>query len=61
MEIHGVKQELIIPCKLDIQDNIVTITSEFDISLSDFNIKIPKIVNQKISNNILINVDALLK
>ena len=58
LTIHGVPQERIIKSSLKVQDNIFYLTSKFTILLSEHNITIPKIVYQKIAEEITIDVDA---
>lgn len=52
LEIHGQKQSRIIRSKITIRDKSMTIEAEFMVPLEDHNISIPKIVNQKIANQI---------
>jgi hypothetical protein len=58
LNIHGVSQERIIKCSLHIQNGILFISSRFTVLLSDHNIMIPRIVYQKIAEEITIDVDA---
>lgn len=59
--IHGTGKEQIVKVKMVVKDQAVNVESKFDIPLSDYNIKIPKIVNQKIAPVINVEVKALLK
>lgn len=59
LKIHGIEQERIIKSHIICKDGKATIRSDFSILLSDYNIKIPKIVNNKVSNNIDITVEAI--
>src|SRR6478609_1484216 len=52
LDIHGEKQTRIIKCKVTIKNNTATLDSRFLVPLIDHNIKIPKIVNQKIATEI---------
>jgi YceI-like domain len=61
LNIHGVAQERIIKCNLEIKDNKAHVTANFSIKLADHNISIPKIVYQKIAEEIYVTVDATLK
>jgi len=54
--VHGVSQERIIPCKLIVANEKLTITSNFTVFLDDHNIKIPAIVNQKIAEEISVTI-----
>jgi polyisoprenoid-binding protein YceI len=59
--IHGVEKEKIVKVKMTIKDKEITIETEFEVPLEDHNIKIPKVVNQKIASVILVEVKANLK
>ncbi len=61
LEIHGIKQERIIKSKLKIQNEQVSIQSFFSILLEEHDIRIPKIVHQKISELIYVQINAILK
>lgn len=54
--VHGVTQERIIPCKLIISNEKLTVTSNFSVFLADHNIKIPSVVNQKIAEEITVSI-----
>ncbi len=58
LDIHGIKQERIIPCELQIEEDQVLVSSAFYIPLKDHNISIPKIVHQKIAEEILVEIKA---
>lgn len=58
LKIHGVEQERIIKCELAIQENRVHIESDFTVQLSDHNIRIPRVVHEKIATEIKVNVKA---
>lgn len=60
LDIHGVKSERIIPCTLTIDDNSIRVTSEFFVLLSDHDITVPKVVRQKIAEQIKVDVNAVL-
>jgi len=59
--IHGTEVEKIVKVKLNIKGQEVTIDTNFEVPLQDHNIKIPKVVNQKIASIILVEVKATLK
>ncbi|MEO7987957.1 MAG: YceI family protein [Chryseolinea sp.] len=52
LDIHGVKQTRIIKSSLTVSGGKVSITSKFNLPLSDHDITIPKIVGQKIATEI---------
>jgi polyisoprenoid-binding protein YceI len=59
--IHGIAKEKIVKTKIVVKDQQIFVEAMFDIPLEDFNIKVPKIVNQKIAPIILVAVKATLK
>jgi len=59
--IHGKEQERIIKSQLEIKKGVLRIKASFDVPLTDHDISIPKIVNQKIAEEINISVSAELK
>jgi polyisoprenoid-binding protein YceI len=59
--IHGVEKEKIIKVKLVIKDGQVDAESEFEVPLNDHDIKVPKIVNQKIASVIMVQFKGTLK
>jgi hypothetical protein len=63
LDIHGLKQTRIIKSKLTISGGKLTIESKFGLPLSDHNIVIPTIVNQKIATEIevIFSVSMILK
>jgi hypothetical protein len=60
LNIHGVKSERIIKATVEINKDEILIKSSFSINLQDHNIKIPRIVFQKIAPDILVNIEAVL-
>ncbi|MES2681191.1 MAG: YceI family protein [Bacteroidota bacterium] len=59
--IHGTEKEKLVKVKITIKDKEVTIETNFEVPLEDHNIKIPKVVNQKIASVIMVDVKATLK
>lgn len=59
--IHGVEKEKIIKVKITIKGNAIDIETSFEVPLEDHNIKIPKVVNQKIASVIMVEVKGALK
>jgi hypothetical protein len=58
---HGVKKELDkIPFVVEFFDDYIKITGEFALNISDFNIKVPKIVKSKIPSKMYVYVDMNL-
>ena len=50
LNIHGSEKERIIAGMVKVNGDKITVTSNFDVPLSDHDISIPKIVNQKIAD-----------
>jgi polyisoprenoid-binding protein YceI len=60
-KIHGITKEQIIKVNMTVKDAMIDAESKFEILLSDYDIKIPKIVHQKIASVITVEVKARLK
>ncbi len=59
---HGVVQERIIKCSITVKaDGSMQLTSDFSVLLDDHNIKIPSVVNQKIAEEIQVQLKLDLK
>ncbi len=58
LDLHGVKQERIIKCLINVEDSNVKASSEFNVTLADHNISIPKLVYQKIAEEILVKISV---
>jgi len=58
LNIHGIEQERIIRSTLNIQNNKLTIKSNFSVLLQEHNITIPKVVQQKIAEEIYVTIEA---
>jgi len=58
LDIHGVKQERIIDVVITKKGDHYLIVSDFNVPLVDHNIRIPKVVYQKIAENINIKVQG---
>lgn len=61
LTIHGVSQERIIKSDVTVSNKTITIKSSFSVLLSDHNIPIPKVVYQKLANEIKVDVNATLE
>ena len=59
--IHGVEQERILNSQLVLKNGKAFIHSDFTVLLSDHNINIPRIVHQKIAEEIAVTVEAELQ
>ncbi len=60
LKIHGVEQERIIKSRVIIKDSLIHLNSFFTVFLHEHNIVIPKIVQQKIAQEIQVSVRAVL-
>ncbi len=61
-ELHGIKKIETINSVIEVTDEkSIKISAEFKINLSDYNIKIPRIVHKKLSEKIDIQVNAVLQ
>ena len=60
LKIHGVEMERIIRCKIVSKNYHLFIDSHFTILLSDHDIKIPRVVHEKIANEIKVEIKAEL-
>ncbi|MBK9335852.1 MAG: YceI family protein [Lewinellaceae bacterium] len=60
LNIHGVEQERIVKGQLEIKGNKIRIQAKFTVSLADHDIAIPKVVYQKIAEEITVTVEAEL-
>ena len=60
LEIHGVAQERIIKGTIRIIDGKIRLKADFTVHLEDHQIKVPKVVNQKIAESIEVSVTAEL-
>ncbi len=58
LTIHNVSQERIIQSDVTVKKNIITVHSNFTVLLSDHNIPIPQVVNQKLANEIKVEMNA---
>lgn len=61
LSIHGQSQERIIDVIVMMDNNRLKFQSQFEVLLSDYNIDIPNIVKQKISETIEIKVKGILE
>ncbi len=59
--IHGIEKPFKCPGKLMIRDGVVSISSTFDIVISDYGIQVPKVVRENIAKTVKVSVDANLQ
>ncbi len=60
LKIHGLEQERIIRAIVTTRDGKMSVRSDFEVFLADYNIKIPRVVNEKLSPKIDVSVTATL-
>ena len=58
LSIHGVTKKVTAPVSFSVKDGKFSASSVFPISLSDYNINIPEVVRDNISNHIEITVSC---
>jgi hypothetical protein len=58
LNIHGVTKERIIKSQITVKDGVFKVEASFPILLSEYNIAIPKVVQQKIAEEIQILINA---
>ena len=61
LSIHGVDQERIIKSEVTIQKGTIHIGSKFTVLLTDHDIKVPKVVHEKIASEIQVEITADFK
>lgn len=61
LTIHGLEQERIIKAHVSTKKGRMVITSEFTVTLADYNIKIPRVVYDKLAPEISVSVNATLR
>ncbi len=61
LELHGVSNNFQIPLKINISEENINVISNFEITLDDYEIKIPKLLFKNIAETIEIKVNATLK
>lgn len=60
LNLHGIEKERIIKSTLQIKGGVLQIHTSFTVPLADHDITIPKVVYQKIAEEIMVTVDAEL-
>ncbi|MDO6432874.1 YceI family protein [Flavitalea sp. BT771] len=61
LSIHGQTKEVTANGKITVKNGKIQATAEFDVLLSEFNITIPGLVKDKVSDHAKISVDCLLE
>ncbi len=61
LEIHGIRKTRIIPVSLSKKNDLLIFSSRFTLSLGDYEITIPRIVHQKLSDLIEVHVEGTIQ
>lgn len=61
MTIHGVTRDISVPGTITVKGNTATVASKFNVQPSDYDIKIPGMVANKIAEQIEVTVNTILK
>lgn len=61
LNIHGVEQERIIRSTVEVKNGKIYVNSAFTVLLQDHNISIPRIVKQKIAQEIFVQIEAIFQ
>lgn len=61
LELHGQSKEITVPAKLRKVGKDIELTSNFSVNTDDFDIRIPKMVSNKVSKKVNISLDCILK
>jgi len=59
--IHGIEKEIIVKGMIGTSKSTISLSSSFDIIISDFDIEIPRLVRDKISETVKVEVNVTLK
>ncbi len=59
LTLHGITKNIDVPATLQVQNGVLTGTSNFALKPQDFNIKIPSLVREKIAQQISVSVQVL--
>lgn len=62
MDMHGVQKTITIPGTITIQRGIIFLTAKFDVTMADYNIKVPKaILGSNLADHVSITFNAAMK
>jgi polyisoprenoid-binding protein YceI len=61
LTIHGITRDITAPGTVKVENGKIAATSTFNVLVSDYQIKIPAVVKDKISNTIKVTVDCSLE
>lgn len=60
LKVHGKAVDRILKVHVSMQNGLMSISSQFDVQLAAHDIKIPRLVNDKLATEVLVNINALL-
>ncbi|PWU01412.1 MAG: YceI family protein [Bacteroidetes bacterium] len=58
LNVHGIEQERIIKSEIIVRSGSINVQSKFTVLLADHDIKIPKVVEEKLASEIMVEVKA---
>ncbi len=61
LQLHGKVKDITAKARISMSGSGISIVSNFDVNASDFNIVIPSVVKNKVSNKINVQIVAILK
>jgi len=61
MNMHGVEKEIVIDGTITIKGQEISLHSEFNIHIADYNISVPTVVTAKIAEDVKTKIDAVLE
>lgn len=61
LEVHGKTKDVVIPAKIKKTGDDIAIHADFNVTVDDFAIAIPSVVSKKVSKNVAVSFDCLLK
>lgn len=60
LKVHGLEQERIIRSHIIVKNRKITVNSDFKVALADHDIKVPRVVYDKLAPEIVVSVKAVL-
>lgn len=61
MNMHGVTKTITIPGTLTIQNGIIFILAKFDVKMVDYDIKVPSVLGNNLSDHVAVTLTATMK
>lgn len=60
LTIHGKTREITQPGKLIVEDGVITMTSAFNVQIADYDIKVPKSVEERVAKEVDVKINLTL-